>query len=140
MSRKSKAIPSAKAALQREAPEQLDLIDVLPKNIKAIRKAIQQRDQFHDEHLVAKQNADDMDETIWKLVQEAGGKLGADGTLTLKLGEDEVLTIKQAPARLTIKVKSPKAAKDDAITKEAQALAGDNDGVGKTPDRLPDAD
>jgi hypothetical protein len=101
-------------------PEQLELIEVLPENVKKIRTAIRKRDEYHDEHIAFKKKADEKDDEIWELVQAAGGKLAADGTLSLKLADDEILSIKQSPARLSIKVKSPKAAKDDD--------GGDDDG------------
>ena len=94
-------------------PDQMDLIDVLPENVKKIRALIRRRDESHDAHLEAKKKADELDDKIWEEVQAAGGKLSADGTLSLKLADDEILMIKQSPARLSIKVKSPKAAKDE---------------------------
>ncbi len=114
--------------------DQLDLIEVLPENVKKIRALIRKRDEHHDKHIDHNKKAKELDVQIWDQVQAAGGKLDATGKLTIKLSEDENLEVARGEARLSCKVKSIKKGKDDEGEKENDD-AGDDDG--KAPPEAP---
>ncbi len=103
--------------------DQLDLIDVLPENVKKIRSLIRKRDEHHDLHLEHNTKAKELDKKIWEEVQAAGGKLDQTGKLSLKLSDEEVLVVSLGEARLSCTVKTPK--KSETVEDDEEEEAGE---------------
>ncbi len=109
--------------------DQMELIPVLPENVKKIRALIRRRDEHHDQHIDHNKKAKALDLKIWEEVQAAGGKLDVSGKLRLKLAEDEILEVSRGEAKLSCKVKSRK-----GDTPEEGDDDGEDDDDGETPD------